>query len=329
MSEKQSSSRKKSTARSGQTRKPSQPTQESAPQDLKQALQESEQKQRAALVEIEKLREERQSVEKELAELQTRFEEAQKDLEREWQTRIDLEQALVNAGHAAEDLEAEREISALAGRGIEEKRVSFIVRLTVNERGDPLRTEIEHAQTRTKKIIPAFEPQQVADFIQSCIIAVKEPEAEAEPPVKRKAGEQVKEGIQLVLSQVKVWRPGNPGRMALNISAGEMPFAQIDFQLEGTDSPALTEKRLVYEVKLYAKEISSEKSRLLGEQKGELAAGITSYRSQLRIRRLEPGIYRLMATVDIPEIPGLVSYQEGHFVRVAQPTQGERSTVPA
>jgi hypothetical protein len=50
-----------------------------------------------------------------------------------------------------------------------ERRVSFILRVTVDERGRPRRTEIEHAQSGQKETFPGLDVQRLAAFIKQCI----------------------------------------------------------------------------------------------------------------------------------------------------------------
>lgn len=58
--------------------------------------------------------------------------------------------------------------TALAGEGAE-RRVTFIVRVTADERGQPRRTEIEHAQSGQKETFPDLNVQRLADFMKKCI----------------------------------------------------------------------------------------------------------------------------------------------------------------
>ena len=50
-----------------------------------------------------------------------------------------------------------------------ERRVTFIVRLTIDERGQPRRTEIEHAQSGTKETFPDLDVQHLTAFMERCI----------------------------------------------------------------------------------------------------------------------------------------------------------------
>ena len=50
-----------------------------------------------------------------------------------------------------------------------ERRVTFIIRLTVDERGQPRRAEIEHAQSGKKETFPGLDVQRLAAFMEAFI----------------------------------------------------------------------------------------------------------------------------------------------------------------
>ena len=50
-----------------------------------------------------------------------------------------------------------------------ERRVTFIVRLTVDERGQPRRTEIEHARSGKKETFAGLDVQRLTAFMEACI----------------------------------------------------------------------------------------------------------------------------------------------------------------
>jgi hypothetical protein len=58
--------------------------------------------------------------------------------------------------------------TALGEEGTE-RRVTFIIRLTVDERGRPRRTEIEHAQSGQKETFPDLDVQRLTAFMKKCI----------------------------------------------------------------------------------------------------------------------------------------------------------------
>ena len=56
-----------------------------------------------------------------------------------------------------------------------EQRISFVVRLTVDERGQPRRTEVEHAQSGKKETFPGLDVQRLAAFMKACISSPHHP----------------------------------------------------------------------------------------------------------------------------------------------------------
>jgi hypothetical protein len=50
-----------------------------------------------------------------------------------------------------------------------ERRITFVIRLTVNEQGQPRRTEIEHAQSGQKETFPDLDVQRLTAFMKKCI----------------------------------------------------------------------------------------------------------------------------------------------------------------
>lgn len=67
------------------------------------------------------------------------------------------------------------------GEGGAERRVTFIIRLTVDERGQPRRTEIEHAQSGKKETFAGLDVQRLAAFMKACISPPNHPETD-DPP---------------------------------------------------------------------------------------------------------------------------------------------------
>jgi hypothetical protein len=69
-------------------------------------------------------------------------------------------------GIEAEDMESPP--TTLGEEGTE-RRITFVIRLTVDERGQPRRTEIEHAQSGQKETFPDLDVQRLAAFMKKCI----------------------------------------------------------------------------------------------------------------------------------------------------------------
>ena len=98
------------------------------------------------------------------------------------QARAEAQRALAQARKAmgAEAENMEPPPTALREEGAE-RRVTFIVRLTVDERGQPRRTEVEHAQSGKKETFPGLDVQRLAAFMKACISLLKHPGTD-DPP---------------------------------------------------------------------------------------------------------------------------------------------------
>ena len=99
-----------------------------------------------------------------------RLKEARQAWAKVEQARAEAQRALAEARKAmgAEAENTEPLPTALGGEGAE-RRVTFIVRLTVDERGQPRRTEVEHAQSGKKETFPGLDVQRLAAFMKACI----------------------------------------------------------------------------------------------------------------------------------------------------------------
>ena len=86
------------------------------------------------------------------------------------QARAEAQGALAQARKAMGDEAENTEPSPTAlGEEGAERRVTFIVRLTVDQRGQPRRSEIEHAQSGKKETFPGLDVQRLAAFMEACI----------------------------------------------------------------------------------------------------------------------------------------------------------------
>lgn len=99
-----------------------------------------------------------------LAEAQQALAAAQAEFE---QARTVVERALAQVRQTIETEAENREPPPTAlGEEDIERRVTFIVRLTVDERNQPRRTEVEHAQSGKKKIFLGLDERQLATFMK-------------------------------------------------------------------------------------------------------------------------------------------------------------------
>jgi len=202
-----------------------------------------------------------------------------------------------------------------------EQRVSFIVRLTVDEQGQPRRTEIEHAQSGKKEVFPALDVQRLASFIQACIgsISPKPAIPAAPPPARARApmSEIITSAASLIVSDVQVFPLGTPGMMALTLNSDEGFTIQTRFRLHGPDAPSLAAQAFSFKVKVYIKEITVGMSSLLATYTANLVKDVVAYTAQTQPISLPGGLYRLTTLVTLEAPVKLAGFLEGPVVQVA------------
>jgi hypothetical protein len=76
-------------------------------------------------------------------------------------------------------------LPAALGEGGAERRVTFVVRLTVDEQGQPRRTEVEHAKSGEKETFPGLDVQRLVAFMKACIGLPNHPAADDPPSTSR------------------------------------------------------------------------------------------------------------------------------------------------
>ena len=104
-------------------------------------------------------------INKELVEIQKALRTAQAEAKREHQARLQAEKALSKAQEKLADtpLETERNPKPLT------RRISFVVRLTLDEQGQYSRTEIEHVSSGRKQNFLGFDGDRLISFMKACI----------------------------------------------------------------------------------------------------------------------------------------------------------------
>lgn len=207
-----------------------------------------------------------------------------------------------------------------------EQRISFIVRLTVDERGHPRRTEIEHAQSGKKATFLALNGQQLAAFIKGNIglPVASEPSVPPEPPIvkaKEKIVPQVK--LQpplsgLIITDVEVFHPETPGATTLVFGSDEEFLMQVNFQLRGPEASSLATQEAPFEVQVFANEVTSGKSTVLATHKTSLENDVLDYEPQMQVSGLSPGLYRLFTLVVVQGKPNMVGHFEGPVIHIAK-----------
>jgi hypothetical protein len=120
---------------------------------------------KTALAKLKVKEKARQRSDEPLAKFQEALRAAQAEVKRERQARIQAEKALAEVREelAAARREAEPEPQAQI------RRVSFIVRLMLDEYGQFERTEIEHVSSSRKQNFPSLDGKRLVAFMKACI----------------------------------------------------------------------------------------------------------------------------------------------------------------
>jgi len=96
------------------------------------------------------------------------------------QDRTETALAQTRQASMAEPENTELTATALGKEGAE-RRVSFILRVTVDEQGQPRRAEVEHARSGNKEAYPGLDLQRLVAFVEVCINLPNHPETD-DPP---------------------------------------------------------------------------------------------------------------------------------------------------
>lgn len=207
------------------------------------------------------------------------------------------------------------------GRGETEQRISFVVRLTVDARGQVRRTEVEHAQTNHKATFPNLDIQRLARFMQASIAPPLQetapsaaPHAQATAPGK----DLPAPSFRLVVSSVQVSRADAVGMATLTLGRDADVVVQVRFQLQGAAGAALTAQEPAFEIRVYGHAVSGAAHRLWTTYKAKLVKDVPEYTVQMRAPGLPAGLYRLVTLVTLHTAGKMMSYYEGPLVEVTE-----------
>jgi hypothetical protein len=303
---------------------------ENARLKAEKALAEVREEVEAVQTEIEKERQARLTAEQRLDEAQLAITAAQAEAEQAHQARLQAEQGKAEAEQALNEtkkaMQVEVKPAELPSVELEqlaaEQRVSFVVRLTVDEQGQVRRTFVEHAHSGKKETFVDLDIQRLASFMKACIRPRIIPAA-AVPPYLTTLLSQTPiptpsmSATHLVVSDVQVFRQEAPGVLVLNIIPGESVTVQSLFQLRGPQASHLTDEGSPYEVLVYANEVTSGVSSLLTSYQANLTKGVLEYTAQMQAPGLTPGLYRLFTMVVLLTPQKMAGYYEGPIIRVA------------
>jgi hypothetical protein len=235
----------------------------------------------------------------------------------EHQARIKAEKDLTEARGelVAARLEVEQE------RHAKLRRVSFVVRLTVDEHNQFRRTEIEHVESNRKQNFLSLDGERLVAFMKASISPTSVPEpAIPKAPLPEMTEAPTPQPLRpisnLIVSDVQVFRTGDPGFMTLILIREEPFVVQARFQLQGPEAPSLTAQEPSYKMKVYANEVSSGKSQLLTTYSAELIQDVSQYLAPATMPGLPPGYYRLFTLITLGKPLKLAGYYDGPVVQV-------------
>jgi hypothetical protein len=242
---------------------------------------------------------------------------AQTEVEHERPAPIKAEKAETEAqeGLAATPLEIEQERRASA------RRVSFVVRLTVNEHGQVQRTEIQHVESDRRQNFPSLDGERLVAFMRESISPTNVPEHDIPPAPPPQRVETPTPGplnleSSLNISSVQVFRLEVPDVMALTLNREEGFVVEARFQLQGSAVPSLGARGSPYEMKVYVSEVTSGKSRLLTTYNATLIQDVLEYAAKAYVSGLPSGLYRLFTLVTVGEPREVAGHYDGPVIRV-------------
>jgi hypothetical protein len=307
-------------------------------EEPKAAIQKARSEAEAALARAKDEEKARIRAEKALAEAKEALAAARVKLEEEHLARAKAERASTEAATAlAEarkfiglDIEDQRAPSASAQPREAEQRISFIVRLTVDDRGQALRTEVEHAHTGRKETFRALDVQRLAAFMGMYTKPAVTPESITPPlplpvtqetPIRRFFGSA--EG--LIVSDVRAFHRGL-GSTALMINPGEAFVVQARFQFHGPRTPSFPAQGTSFDMRVYAREVTSGTSTLLATCTEDLGADVPEHTPRVQAPGLPLGLYRLVTVITLHAPTKMVAHYDGPIVHVFE---NQPSTSPA
>jgi len=188
------------------------------------------------------------------------------------------------------------------------KRVSFVVRLTVNEHGQPGRTEIEHVPSGRKRgrkqNFANLEGVRLVAFMKACISPELIPQdiiptVNTPEELMTSISGPAEPKFSLIVSDVQVFRRGNPDFMTLFLTPEEPFRLQTHFQIQVPNAQTLTLQESSFETKIYVSEISSGNSQLLKTYSVKVIQDVFTYTVPIDLGGLPPGLYRVFTVVTL------------------------------
>jgi hypothetical protein len=281
------------------------------------ALADARREASAAQANAEHERQTRREAERVLSELRQELAEATTILDQERQARLKAEKERAEAQAALEEagrsvpvqvVNEEAVSQEYSSEGIEH-RLTFIVRLMLDERGEPRRTEIEDMKKIRKESFHALNGDQLAAFMRSFLqpVAVATTERPREIPVPEAAGEIYT--MKIIEPQILDRESGDA--IPLSVRAGEAFTTQAKFHIQPTEDSPGEIHGSDYEISVYANEIGGNHSQLVASSYGRLQENTLDYTARMEAPGLSPGVYRLVTLVTLHTPTSTTGHYEG------------------
>jgi hypothetical protein len=203
------------------------------------------------------------------------------------------------------------------------KRVSFVVRLEVDEHGQlgPIKIFEAQQDNPKEKRLNNLDGEGLVAFIKECInpatgaehLSVGTPLAQnviTSPP------EPFNFTSGIMISDVRVFRAGVSDATASILNCEEVFVVEARFRLRGSAVPSPGAEGMM---KVYVSEVTSGKSQLLTTCKAILTYDELEYAVLAEAPGLPPGIYRLFTHITLNTPIRVVGYHDGPVIRVLIP----------
>jgi hypothetical protein len=201
------------------------------------------------------------------------------------------------------------------------KRVSFVIRLTLDEQSQFGRTEIQHASSGRKETFLTFDSEGLIGFMKSCInelIGSKStiPFVQPAEVTKVTTPQEIKSEFNLVISDMLLFGSKTPDTIGMTLMSEEPFTVQVCFQLQGPDAYSFAAQEFLYDLKVYIKEIISGKSEPSITYQSKLIQNKLDYTVRTKVSGLSHGLYRLSGVVTLAADSKVASYRDGLIIQV-------------
>lgn len=200
------------------------------------------------------------------------------------------------------------------------KRVSFVVRLTLDGNSQIGHTEIEHVSSGNRQSFPSLEGEHLVTFIKSILPSPMIPDSAVPPaPILRTAGTRTlispEPKPNLVISDIQAFSSA-PNSMNSTIIHGKTFLVRVRFQLPGLDAFSDRVHGLTFELKIYIHDITGGKSKILTTYSSELKPDVLQYEVHTEVPGLPSGYYRLFVLINAGKPIQIAGYQDGLILQI-------------